>query len=350
MGVYRMYQRQLWDVSYGQGDPPAETTPVEEWHFHRLGSVGIFMFDLRGNRSFGVLGINADGTRRSASLLSDKQKKAVEEIFHRQELRCIILCSELPYVWERPEIIRSTLWPASFFSAVAPANFHVKDAHSVDEKGSKRKSGRENECEKRPGRFVEQHQKGENRNRKAARLGFLKDHWPYNLSDLTWLLDLCFEWKAASSKREVLLLGGDLHVSVYSVIYDEATGSVIRSVTTSPVANHVSRFYAHLEGRISERYSYRHEPLPESKDRDFFGAPLTASSKGCEHACNTDAMLVVMLVLMLTVTLAMLMMLVVMMMMLAVVVVVVVVAVVALVVAALLLMVVGEDDNDDVSV
>ncbi|OLP99935.1 hypothetical protein AK812_SmicGene17467 [Symbiodinium microadriaticum] len=216
MGVYRMYQRQLWDASYGQGDPQSENTPVEEWHFHRLGSVGIFMFDLRGNR------INADGTRRCASLLSDKQKKAVEEIFHRPELRCIILCSELPFVWERPEIIRS----------------------------------------------------------KANRLGFLKDHWPYNLSELTWLLDLCFEWKAAASKREVLLLGGDLHISVYSVIYDEATGSVIRSVTTSPVANHVSRFYANLEGRISDRYSYRHEPLPESKT--FCKIEIALSDVSCD--------------------------------------------------------------------
>ncbi|CAE7307528.1 unnamed protein product [Symbiodinium natans] len=88
------------------------------------------------------------------------------------------------------------------------------------------------------------------------------------------------EGAAASSKREVLLLGGDLHISVYSVIYDEATGGMIRCITTSPVSNIVSRFYAHLEGTISSRYTYRHEPLPEAKT--FCKIEISLSDVSCD--------------------------------------------------------------------
>lgn len=194
MSTYRMYQRQLWDPNCGGIEDQKE---VEEWHFHKYGAIGIFMLDLRGNR------IDPAGTRRSGSLISKKQQNALERAFQEPDLRFMLLCSEVPFVWERPEIIRE----------------------------------------------------------KAARLGFLKDHWPYNLEELTWLLDLCFKWKAASAARDVLLLGGDLHVSIYSVIYDKVLENSIRCLTTSPVSNTVARFYANQEGEINSRFAYRHEPV-----------------------------------------------------------------------------------------
>merc|ERR1719221_1665242 len=44
MGVYRMYQRQLWDP--GCGDDPKncfkDQPELQEWHFHRYGPFGIF--------------------------------------------------------------------------------------------------------------------------------------------------------------------------------------------------------------------------------------------------------------------------------------------------------------------
>eukprot|EP00913_Durusdinium_trenchii_P035816 g33515.t1 len=113
---YRMYQRQLWDPNCGGIEDQKE---VEEWHFHKYGAIGIFMLDLRGNR-----------TRE----------------------RC---------------------------------------------------------------------------NSKAA----------------------------ASAARDVLLLGGDLHVSIYSVIYDKVLENSIRCLTTSPVSNTVARFYANQEGEINSRRS-----------------------------------------------------------------------------------------------
>ena len=50
MEVYREFQRRLWDV-----DAPgaiSEDEEVKEWHSHIYGDgkVGIFVFDLRGNR------------------------------------------------------------------------------------------------------------------------------------------------------------------------------------------------------------------------------------------------------------------------------------------------------------
>ena len=54
---------------------------------------------------------------------------------------------------------------------------------------------------------------------KAEQVDFLKDHWPYNINDLERLLDLSFKWKNQDEDgREVLLLGGDIHCGVTSVI------------------------------------------------------------------------------------------------------------------------------------
>eukprot|EP00434_Breviolum_minutum_P022823 symbB.v1.2.020138.t1/scaffold1677.1/size106310/5 len=134
----------------------------------------------------------------------------------------MLLCSEMPLVWERPEIVKQ----------------------------------------------------------KAKSLGFLRDHWLYNLPELTWLLELCFKWKAASAARDVLFLGGDLHVSIYSVIYDKITENNIRCITTSPVSNEVARFIAHHEGEINERFTYRHEPVLGMKTFCKIDIGLTGDS--CE--------------------------------------------------------------------
>merc|ERR1712187_145218 len=93
-------------------------------------------------------------------------------------------------------------------------------------------------------------------------MGFLKDHWPYQIDELTWLLDLCFSWRAAVAGREVVLLGGDIHVSVDSEITDSETRQTLRHITTSPITNSVGKFWPALEGKINDRYSYSHKPLP----------------------------------------------------------------------------------------
>lgn len=49
MRTYREYQRRLWDPKCSPHVPEV----IEEWHSHVYGPIGIFMFDLRGNRITG---------------------------------------------------------------------------------------------------------------------------------------------------------------------------------------------------------------------------------------------------------------------------------------------------------
>ena len=202
MRAYREYQRRLWDPdcsSYYSGPE------VEEWHSHVYGNVGIFMCDLRGNR------INGDGVQSSDNaLLSEKQWSDLEAFFQNPDLKVIVVCSETPFIGDEPEVVKKTI-------------------------------------EKVPG------------------LAFLRDHWPYNDDELIKLLDLCFAFKAKSEEddipREVLLIGGDIHCGVTSIVRDNKTGMQITQLTTSPVTNHVCKFFCALSGNISERYNFSHLPL-----------------------------------------------------------------------------------------
>ena len=201
MGAYREYQRRLWDPECSH-DLEEE---VEEWHSHVYGNVGIFMCDLRGNR------INGGGVQMSDnSLLSDKQWSDLKNFFQNPELRVIVVCSEIPFIGDEPGAVKKT----------------VEDVPS---------------------------------------LAFLRDHWPFNDSELVRLLDLCFGWKHKYEddgiKREVLLISGDIHCGVTSIVRDSETGMQITQLTTSPVTNHVCKFFPKLEGNISERYSFSHVPL-----------------------------------------------------------------------------------------
>ena len=103
---------------------------------------------------------------------------------------------------------------------------------------------------------------------KAKKVDFLKDHWPYNVEELVRVLDKCFAWKSEDSGREVLMLGRDIHCGVTSDIRDRETELTIQHLTTSPITNHVCRYFPELEGEISERYSYSHLPLGET-DRNY---------------------------------------------------------------------------------
>jgi hypothetical protein len=87
---------------------------------------------------------------------------------------------------------------------------------------------------------------------------FIVDHWPYNKDELVKLLTHLFDWKAANKGREVVMMGGDIHVGVESSIKDKKTNTVIRHVTTSPLTNHVCKFFPARTGSIDERFSYEH--------------------------------------------------------------------------------------------
>ena len=152
--VYRQYQRILWDPDYVS--MPAEDEYFHEYHSHIYGPVGIFLIDMRGNR------ITGDGIQHSTNpIMGEEQWNAIIEFFQTEGLKVIILASEIPFVGDDPETIQE----------------------------------------------------------KAEQVDFLKDHWPYNINDLERLLDLSFKWKNEDEDgREVLLLGGDIHCGVTSVI------------------------------------------------------------------------------------------------------------------------------------
>jgi len=202
--VYRNYQRILWDAKFGGGiSMPADDEYFDEYHSHIYGPIGIFLIDMRGNR------ITGDGVQKSDNpLVSERQWDAIEAFFQNEELQVIILASEIPFVGDDPVSIRD----------------------------------------------------------KAKKFDFLTDHWPYNMDDLVRLLDLSFDWKSKNEDgREVLLLGGDIHCGVSSVIRDKETDLTINHLTTSPVTNHVCKFFPDLHGDLNERYSYDHIALGENQ-------------------------------------------------------------------------------------
>lgn len=108
MNVYTEYQRQLWDPAC-KGVIPATHggNAMEEWHFQHRGGLGMFMVDMRGNR------ISADGRmikteelREPHTLMSEKQKKALEAAFATPGVSCMFVCSEIPFVSGSPEKVR----------------------------------------------------------------------------------------------------------------------------------------------------------------------------------------------------------------------------------------------------
>jgi hypothetical protein len=204
MRSYREYQRRLWDpncpLHYEKGEDS-----VREWHSHIYGSIGVFMFDLRGNR------ITGEGVQMSqSSLLSAHQWEDLETFFGNPNLRVIILCSETPFVGDEPGLCKEKV----------QAN---------------------------------------------SEMDFLRDHWPFNEEELVRLLDMCFSWILEGENigvgRDILMLGGDIHCGVTSVIRDNETGLTINHITTSPVTNHVCKYFPPPSGKISERYDFSHLPL-----------------------------------------------------------------------------------------
>jgi hypothetical protein len=178
----------------------SNSSPAEE-HYHKYGPVGILLLDMRGNR------IDWDGNQHADNLiLSESQWSLINSVFADPEIKVILVCSEIPFVGDTPEVA-------------------LKNAD-------------------KPG------------------LEFLKDHWVYSSAELIKLLETAFDWKAAGAgKREVVFIGGDIHVGVDSTIKDSKTGLTVRHLTATPITNHVCKFFPALEGQVNDRFSYTHTPL-----------------------------------------------------------------------------------------
>jgi len=218
MGVYREYQRQLWDPSCEGELPKDQSSVMEEWHFHTYGGMGIFMVDMRGNR------ITTGGVMVKGDIMSAKQKAALKEAFKTPGLSCMLVASEIPFVSDSPAKVQASA------------------------------------------KFVK----------------FLEGHWAYKEDECTWLYDLCFDWKAGAEGREVVLLGGDIHTGVMTDLKCNKTNSTIKSVTASPITNHVCGFFNERKGKFNERYDWEHTHFPDM--RNF--CKITAKFK--DGRCSLD--------------------------------------------------------------
>jgi len=197
--VYRQYQRILWDPTGAFDLPDDPEQYFEEYHSHTYGPVGIFLFDMRGNR------ITSNGVQHSTNpIMSEGQWNELQMLFDNPDIKVLILAAEIPFVGDGAEEIKE----------------------------------------------------------KAKNITFLEDHWPYNTEDLVRILDMSFDWKEKDEDgREVLMIGGDIHCGVRSIITDKDSGLTINHITTSPITNHTCPFFPSLHGSINERYTYDHLPL-----------------------------------------------------------------------------------------
>jgi len=218
--VYREYQRQLWDVDF-ESD---KTT--DEFHFHRWGSTGVFINDMRGNR------ITTKGEQCAHNpIVNDKQWDAIHKFLADPELKNLIVASEIPYVGDTPQACRDS--------------------------------------SKKPG------------------LEFMVDHWPYNDAELVRLFDLVFDWKSVNKEdRDIVFLGGDIHVGVTSKIKDHKTGVEATHLTATPISNHVCGYFPKLEGQLNDRYSFAHVPLLNCRNYGYIVA------KYAEGHAHLDAKLI----------------------------------------------------------
>jgi len=196
--VYRRYQRQLWDPEY-----ETRMDSSEEF-YQKIGPVGIIMIDMRGNR------IDFEGKQfPENAIVSPAQWKMIESVFADVDLSVILVCSEIPFVGDTPEVAK--------------------------------------------------------KNSKIPDLEFLKDHWVYSDHELVRLLDIAFNWKHAgrAEGKEVVFIGGDIHVGAESVITDHHHNQTINHLTATPITNHVCKFFPALTGKVNERYSYEHKVVPK---------------------------------------------------------------------------------------
>ena len=180
----------------------------EEQHFHKFGNLGIMMLDMRGNR------VDVEGNQSPENpIVSENQWNQIQEMLNDPEVKVIMCCSEIPFISDPPEVVKAG----------------------------------------------------------AKKIPFLADHWAYNDDELFRLLDLLSDWKAAGNgSRDVVLVGGDIHVGHTTVLHDNKNDIDIHQVTTSPVTNHVCGFFPKLENDLSERYSYVHKVLEHEKNYGYF--------------------------------------------------------------------------------
>jgi hypothetical protein len=195
--VFRRNQRQLWDPNY------EKVTNSYEHFCQKIGPVGVIMIDMRGNR------IDWEGKQHPDNdFINDDQWTMIKSCFSDPEIAVMLVCAEIPFVGHDPSTVRGII-------------------------------------EAQPDQAL------------------LKDHWSYHGAELSKLLEQVFDWKEAgkSQGKEAVLIGGDIHVGVTTIITDHKTGLTCQQLTATPITNNVTKFYPPLTGKVDSRFSFEHKPL-----------------------------------------------------------------------------------------
>ncbi len=207
--VYREYQRQLWDDFNTEGVP----ANGEEQHWHHWGSIGVLFVDQRGGRSF--------GREPARPYLSTPQwEKIVDELEKGglSKVRALIVVTSVPLCYL----------------------------------GSKITGGG------------------------AGLSDDLYDHWshPKHAKEQVELLRQLRRWKdAVKGQRELLVVGGDVHVGGHTNIEHEGA-TIFSQLITSPITNHPPKWYefyglkilTEAEEKLTSSYSYEHHGLTNKRN------------------------------------------------------------------------------------
>lgn len=207
--VYREYQRQLWD------DFNIDALPAtgEEQHWHNWGSIGVLFVDQRGGRSF--------GREPSRPYLSTTQWEKIVAVLNNgdlSKLRALIVVTSVPLCYL--------------------------------------------------GTGITEHGTGLSDD--------LYDHWshPKHAKEQIEMLRLLRRWKEANAgERELLVVGGDVHIGGYTYIEHEGA-TLFNQLITSPITNQPPKWYefyglkilTELEEELTSSYSYEHHDLTNKRN------------------------------------------------------------------------------------
>jgi phosphodiesterase/alkaline phosphatase D-like protein len=207
--VYREYQRQLWDDI----NPTTLPNTGEEQHHHVWGPIGVLFVDQRGGRSF--------GREPARPYLSTQQwEKIVHELEkgHLSKVRALIVVTSVPLCY------------------LGAKTTSLGTSYSDD----------------------------------------LYDHWshPQHAKEQIEMIRILRLWKEARpGQRELLVVGGDVHVGGHTHI-EHAGATIFKQLITSPISNTPPKWYeffglkvlTETEERLSSSYSYEHHDLTNQRN------------------------------------------------------------------------------------
>lgn len=207
--VYREYQRQLWD-DFNTNSVPATG---EEQHWHRWGSIGVLFVDQRGGRSFGF-----EPSRPYLSTLQWQKILAELGSGELSQVRALIVVTSVPLCY--------------LGSGVTEHGTGLSDD--------------------------------------------LYDHWshPKHAKEQIEMIRALRRWKEANpNQRELLVVGGDVHIGGHTHIEHEGA-TIFSQMITSPITNRPPKWYefyglkilTELGEQLTSSYSYEHHDLTNKRN------------------------------------------------------------------------------------